>query len=253
MTLSCARAPAPLRHWRELPAIPFRIDALGEDTSLRVDAASARDQLIDAARDGGRNRACGSSVRASAPARASTTRPAVRRSRGRSRGRRIPARAAERGISATQAGFRKRPRTSPRVSPLRSLLVVDPIDGTRAFLAGDPRWAVSIALVVGDRPIAGVVHAPALGETYAAARGCGSTLNGAAIAGLRSRETLAEARIAGPKPMVEAIGRAAGVSLLSAAQNPLARLSDGAGRQRRARSGARLGESRTIGTSPPPI
>ena len=43
-----------------------------------------------------------------------------------------------------------------------SLLVVDPIDGTRAFLAGDPRWTVSIALVLDGRPIAGVVHAPAL-------------------------------------------------------------------------------------------
>ena len=62
-----------------------------------------------------------------------------------------------------------------------SLLVVDPIDGTRAFLAGDPRWTVSIALVLDGRPIAGVVHAPALGETYAAALGCGARLDGAPI------------------------------------------------------------------------
>ena len=62
-----------------------------------------------------------------------------------------------------------------------SLLVVDPIDGTRAFLTGDPRWAVSIALVEAGRPIAGVVHAPALGQTYAAAVGGGAWLNGSLI------------------------------------------------------------------------
>ena len=91
------------------------------------------------------------------------------------------------------------------------VLIVDPIDGTRAFLAGDPRWAVSIALVVEGRPVAGVVHAPALDETYAAARGHGAVLNDAVIAVSR-RAALDGARIAGPKPMVEAIGRAAGLS-----------------------------------------
>jgi myo-inositol-1(or 4)-monophosphatase len=92
-----------------------------------------------------------------------------------------------------------------------SVLIVDPIDGTRAFLAGDPRWAVSIALVIAGRPVAGVVHAPALEETYAAAKSGGATLNGVAIE-VSHRAGLAEARIAGPKPMVESIGRAAGVS-----------------------------------------
>jgi myo-inositol-1(or 4)-monophosphatase len=91
------------------------------------------------------------------------------------------------------------------------VLIVDPIDGTRAFLAGDPRWAVAIALVVEGRPVVGVVHAPALDETYAAARGHRATLNGARIE-VSARTSLDEARIAGPKPMVEAIGRAAGVS-----------------------------------------
>ena len=94
-----------------------------------------------------------------------------------------------------------------------SLLVVDPIDGTRGFLAGDPRWAVSVALVIAGRPVAGVVHAPALGETYAAARGCGASLNGGRIE-TSSRDTLADGRIAGPKAMIESIARAAGVSLL---------------------------------------
>ena len=67
----------------------------------------------------------------------------------------------------------------------RSLIIVDPIDGTRAFVIGDPRWAVSVALIVDGRPIAGVVHAPALNETYAAARGGGATFNGAPLVSCR--------------------------------------------------------------------
>lgn len=63
----------------------------------------------------------------------------------------------------------------------RRLFVVDPIDGTRAFLRGRPWWAVSVAVVEGDRPIAGVVTAPQLAETYAAVAGGGATLGGQPI------------------------------------------------------------------------
>jgi myo-inositol-1(or 4)-monophosphatase len=93
------------------------------------------------------------------------------------------------------------------------VLIVDPIDGTRAFLAGDPRWAVSIALVEAGRPVAGVVHAPALSETYAASRGGGATLNGVAIR-VSARDSLAGARIAGPKPMMQSIERSIGTPLI---------------------------------------
>ena len=48
-------------------------------------------------------------------------------------------------------------------------------------MTGDPRWVVSVAFVVDERPVAGVVYAPALDEFYAAARGHGATLNGAAL------------------------------------------------------------------------
>lgn len=64
----------------------------------------------------------------------------------------------------------------------RRLFVVDPIDGTRAFLNDRPWWAISIAVIEDQRPVAGVVFAPELAETYAAAAGGrGATLNGAAI------------------------------------------------------------------------
>lgn len=66
--------------------------------------------------------------------------------------------------------------------PLRlsrdTIFVVDPIDGTRAFLKGDDRWCVSVALVRSGRPVAGIVFCPALGEFYTAARNRGAYLNG---------------------------------------------------------------------------
>lgn len=62
------------------------------------------------------------------------------------------------------------------------LFVVDPIDGTVAFFKEKPFWAVSIAVVEDGQPVAGVVHAPELEETFTALVGGGAFLNGAAIA-----------------------------------------------------------------------
>lgn len=56
--------------------------------------------------------------------------------------------------------------------------VVDPLDGTTNYLYGLPAWAVSIGAEVDGRAVAGVVFAPALGETYAASLGGGATRNG---------------------------------------------------------------------------
>jgi myo-inositol-1(or 4)-monophosphatase len=63
----------------------------------------------------------------------------------------------------------------------RRVFVVDPIDGTRAFLAGEPFWTVCVAVVEDGHPRVGVVFAPQLDETYAAAAGEGATLNGRPI------------------------------------------------------------------------
>jgi myo-inositol-1(or 4)-monophosphatase len=82
----------------------------------------------------------------------------------------------------------------------RSIIIVDPIDGTRAFVTGDSRWCVSVALVVDERPVAGAVYAPALDEIYAAARGHGATFNGAALA---SSSVWPPRVAAGPKPIIE--------------------------------------------------
>jgi myo-inositol-1(or 4)-monophosphatase len=59
--------------------------------------------------------------------------------------------------------------------------VIDPIDGTTNYVHAYPPFAVSIALERRGVPIAGVVHAPALGEMFAAAAGQGASLNGAPI------------------------------------------------------------------------
>jgi myo-inositol-1(or 4)-monophosphatase len=49
-------------------------------------------------------------------------------------------------------------------SPFR--WVLDPIDGTRAFIAGLPLWTTLIALNDGTRPIIGLIDQPYLGERY---------------------------------------------------------------------------------------
>ena len=90
------------------------------------------------------------------------------------------------------------------------LIIVDPIDGTGAFLAGDPRWTVSIALIWDGRPIAGVVHAPALGETYAAAYGCGATRDGVRLA-RAVRAPTGRPQVGGPKALIAAMANATGV------------------------------------------
>lgn len=78
----------------------------------------------------------------------------------------------------------------------RRIFVVDPIDGTRAFLNDRPWWSVALAVVDGDRPVAGVVYAPEVGETYAAVLGGGATLDGAPIH-VGSAKALENARMAG--------------------------------------------------------
>ncbi len=44
--------------------------------------------------------------------------------------------------------------------------LVDPVDGTKAFVRGDEHWTVNIALIQDGRPVAGAVCAPALGRTW---------------------------------------------------------------------------------------
>ncbi|MFP4442616.1 MAG: inositol monophosphatase family protein [Spirochaetia bacterium] len=56
--------------------------------------------------------------------------------------------------------------------------IIDPIDGTKAFIHGIPLYTVLIGLVLNDVPVAGIIHNPVLEETVAAGTGLGCTLNG---------------------------------------------------------------------------
>ncbi len=67
--------------------------------------------------------------------------------------------------------------------------VVDPLDGTRAFIEGDHSWALALAVVDGGEVRAAVVYLPMRDMLYAAARGRGATLNGRALA-VRPRDAL---------------------------------------------------------------
>ena len=61
----------------------------------------------------------------------------------------------------------------------RPFWLVDPLDGTREFLSRNGEFTVNIALVEGERPVLGVVHAPALGRSWWGRIGEGAKLGDA--------------------------------------------------------------------------
>lgn len=84
----------------------------------------------------------------------------------------------------------------------RRIWIVDPIDGTRSYLAGRDDWCVSAALVEDGAPLLAAVFAPASEEFFFAVRGGGASLNAQPIR-TTSGTALDFSRIAGPKPLVE--------------------------------------------------
>src|SRR5271170_8035218 len=56
--------------------------------------------------------------------------------------------------------------------------VVDPLDGTREFVAGIPEFCVSIAMVENGRPVAGGICNPQTGEVFLGSLESGVTYNG---------------------------------------------------------------------------
>lgn len=73
--------------------------------------------------------------------------------------------------------------------------VLDPIDGTRPFIAGYPTFTTLIALAEHGVPLIGAIHQPVLGELWIGGTGKTSTLNGAPIH-VRNCEGLGKAIIA---------------------------------------------------------
>lgn len=62
-----------------------------------------------------------------------------------------------------------------------NLWIVDPIDGTRSFLSGNPLFGFLLAHLVQGTPQIGVVGMPALNEIFLGIKGTGATMNGQSI------------------------------------------------------------------------
>lgn len=69
----------------------------------------------------------------------------------------------------------------------RRVFIVDPIDGTRAYVGGRPDWCVSVGLVEDGKPVAGVLVAPARGEVWKARLGGGAFLNDARLSATQAK------------------------------------------------------------------
>jgi myo-inositol-1(or 4)-monophosphatase len=86
----------------------------------------------------------------------------------------------------------------------RSVWIVDPIDGTRAFIAGLNDWAISAALAHDGQPVAAALFAPVENALFLATVGTGATLNGVRLAASDGAD-LTAARVAGPKRRLDAL------------------------------------------------
>ncbi len=91
---------------------------------------------------------------------------------------------------------------NPARLDMRRLWIADPIDGTRAYIAGFPDWTIAVALVEDGRPLLGCVYAPVTDEMFFAQAGKGATCNGAKIA-VTDSASLDGARVNGPKRAME--------------------------------------------------
>jgi histidinol-phosphatase len=59
--------------------------------------------------------------------------------------------------------------------------IVDPIDGTRAFVRGLPTWSVLLGVESDGVPVAGIAYMPAAGDLFTAVLGHGATHNGSSV------------------------------------------------------------------------
>jgi myo-inositol-1(or 4)-monophosphatase len=82
--------------------------------------------------------------------------------------------------------------------------VVDPIDGTRAYIGEREDWSISVALVADGRPILAGLYAPVTEEMFVAAAGQGATCNGEPIAATADAD-LDGVRVAGPPGLLKTL------------------------------------------------
>jgi myo-inositol-1(or 4)-monophosphatase len=84
--------------------------------------------------------------------------------------------------------------------------IVDPIDGTRAYISGRVDWTISVALVEDGRPAVAALYAPVTEEMFLGIRGQGATLNGEPLQA-PDGDTLTGAKLAGPKRYLDQLER----------------------------------------------
>lgn len=99
---------------------------------------------------------------------------------------------------------------SDRLSTTRQF-VIDPIDGTRAFIEGSRDWGHSLAIVEDGQPVAAVVAMPARNLTFTAAIGEGAFCNGEAIHAATQTD-MASATVLTAKPNLKSEFWATGVA-----------------------------------------
>jgi myo-inositol-1(or 4)-monophosphatase len=105
---------------------------------------------------------------------------------------------------APQAGWlSEETEDDPAARRRASVWIVDPIDGTRAYITGRADWTISVALIENGRPAVAALYAPVADEMFLAARGAGATVNGALMRA--DGGSLDGARLAGPKRSLERI------------------------------------------------
>ena len=103
--------------------------------------------------------------------------------RGRHRGRCAAARDGSRGAFPAYGWLSEETEDDPQRLHADAVWIVDPIDGTRAYLDGREDWVVSVALAAAGRPRLAALYAPVTDEFFLAVAGEGATRNGVPIAG----------------------------------------------------------------------
>jgi myo-inositol-1(or 4)-monophosphatase len=102
------------------------------------------------------------------------------------------------GLAAGYGWLSEETEDDPARLEAENVWIVDPIDGTRAYLAGQDDWTISVALAARGRPTLGAIFAPVSQELFLAVAGDGATRNGAAIAASPGSDVVG-AKVVGPK------------------------------------------------------
>lgn len=87
---------------------------------------------------------------------------------------------------------------NPERLDAETVFIVDPIDGTRAFIEGSKHWAHSLAIVRNGQVETAVIYLPASDKLYSAQRGAGASLNGAPLT-VSSQNALTDATVLATK------------------------------------------------------